>query len=817
MRLRVKILFNIIRLFFRVLANEWNFDMRFSENWLRELIDLPVTTEKLLEQLNLLGLEVDAVEPVAPAFSGVVVGEITAIEPHPEADRLRVCRVNAGQETALQIVCGAPNAAKGLKAPLALVGAELPNGMKIKKSKLRGVESFGMLCSEAELGLLEKADGLMTLPSDAPVGQDIRQYLRLEDRAIEIDLTPNRGDCLSLRGIARELAVANGGTYTPADAAPVAPTVKDTFPVTIDAPDGCPRYAGRVIRGIDATAVTPLWMVEKLRRGGLRSISPAVDVTNYVMLELGQPMHAFDLARLKDGIRVRRADRGERLRLLDGSDINVQPGTLVIADENGPCALAGIMGGEQSAVSAQTRDVFLESAFFAPGAITGWPRRYGLHTDSSHRFERGVDPALQREALEYATRLLLDIVGGKPGPVIDCLSKEHYPDRPAVVLRRDRIKRILGHGFAGKTVEIILGGLGVRMEPVSEGWLLQAPSYRFDLNIEVDFIEELARVHGYQNLPRKVPEFAPGQLTGSDADVSPDAVRAALVERGYHEVVSYSFIDPALQKLVEPDAAPMTLSNPISSELSVMRTSLLPGLLSTLKYNVHRQQKQLNLFETGLRFIRREGGIAQDGMIAGLRYGPRETEAWNADSREWADFYDIKGDVERLLALSGGSFRFGAFTHPSLHPGQAAEVSHDGQSIGYVGAVHPRIVRELDLNGPVLAFELRLDALLTGGVPAFAPISRYPGIRRDIAIVLDQSHSWEAVESCIRQAGPTYLTEIRLFDVYAGKGVTSGRKSFAIGLILQEISRTLTDDEIESAIGRILKALDENLGATLRE
>lgn len=792
--------------------------MKFSENWLRELVDLPVTTEKLLEQLNLLGLEVDGVEPVAPAFSGVVVAEITGVAPHPEADRLWVCQVNAGQEAPLQIVCGAANATPGLKAPLALAGAQLPNGMKIKKSKLRGIESFGMLCSEAELGLLEKADGLMALPPDAPLGQDIRQYLQLEDRAIEIDLTPNRGDCLSLRGVARELAVANGLTYVPAAVPPARVDIKDTFSVSIEAPEACPRYAGRVIRGIDATVAAPLWMVEKLRRSGLRSISPAVDVTNYVMLEMGQPMHAFDLAGLKSGIRVRLAGKGERLHLLNDSEIEVHPGTLVIADANGSCALAGIMGGEQSAVSADTRDIFLESAFFTPAAITGWPRRYGLHTDSSHRFERGVDPGLQREALERATQLLLDIVGGKAGPVVDRLSAEHHPGKPSVLLRRSRIRRLLGYGFEDKAVETVLEGLGVDREPVSEGWKLFPPSYRFDLNIEVDFIEELARVHGYQNLPRKLPEFAPEQLTGSDTDVSLDAVRAALLERDYHEVVTYSFIDPGLQQLVEPEVTPLALRNPISSELSVMRTSLLPGLLHTLKYNVHRQQKQLNLFETGLSFIQQTTAIQQNRMIAGLRYGSREPEAWNGASNEWADFYDIKGDVERLLALGGNlNYLFKPAMHPSLHPGQAAEVLRDGQSIGYAGAIHPRIVRALDLNGPVLAFELQLAALLVGKVPAFAPISRYPGIRRDIAIVVDRADSWETVKSCIKQAGPAYLAEIRLFDVYAGKGVTSGRKSFAIGLILQEISRTLTDDEIASAIGRILEALRENLGAALRE
>ncbi|HEX7026445.1 MAG TPA: phenylalanine--tRNA ligase subunit beta, partial [Gammaproteobacteria bacterium] len=459
--------------------------MKFSENWLRELIDLPVPTEKLLEQLNLLGLEVDAVEPVAPMFSDVVVAEIVSVAAHPEADRLRVCQVNAGRGSPLQIVCGAPNAAAGLKVPLALAGARLPNDMIIRKSKLRGVESFGMLCSEAELGLLEKADGLMALPPDAPVGQDMRQYLQLDDIAVEIDLTPNRGDCLSLRGVARELAVANGKAYIPASIAPVVATIKDTFPVRIEAADACPRYAGRVIRGINAEATTPPWMVEKLRRSGLRTISPAVDITNYVMLELGQPMHAFDLKRLKNGIRVRRAQKGERLHLLDGSNIDVQPGTLVIADAKGPCALAGIMGGELSAVSADTRDIFLESAFFAPAAIIGWPRRYGLHTDSSHRFERGVDPSLQREALERATQLLLEIVGGKAGPVIDCQSEEHFPVKAAVALRRNRIEQLLGSRFDDKTVETILKGLGVGVEPVADGWRLTPPSHRFDLNIEV--------------------------------------------------------------------------------------------------------------------------------------------------------------------------------------------------------------------------------------------------------------------------------------------------------------------------------------------
>ena len=792
--------------------------MRFSEQWLRELVPLKVNSERVLEQLNLLGLEVDAAEPAAPAFSNVVVARIVEIEPHPDADRLRVCKVDAGGGRLLQIVCGASNAAQGLIAPLALEGAVLPNGMKIKKGKLRGVESFGMLCSEEELGLAESADGLLELPQDAPIGKNVRDYLKLDDVCIEIDLTPNRGDCLSVRGVARELAVKNELVHSFAKVESVKPQIDDTFPVKLTAPQACPRYAGRVIRGIDARVSTPVWMVEKLRRSGVRSISPAVDVTNYVMLELGQPMHAFDLNKLKGGINVRLAKDGEKLLLLDGTDASLYEGSLVIADSDGPCALAGIMGGELSAVTEGTKDIFLESAHFAPTAILGWPRRYSLHTDSSQRFERGVDPELQVYAIERATELLLEIVGGQPGPVIDVAAAEHLPKKSEVFLRKTRIEKVLGYCIDDSTVESILSGLEVRVTAAEGGWYVLPPSHRFDLNIEVDFIEELARIYGYEKAPRKVPAFAPEELRESEKIIPLDVLRNCLVDRGYHEIVSYSFIDPSLHQAVDPDCTPMVLSNPISSELSVMRTNLFSGLLSTLKYNLYRQQKQLSLFETGLRFQQKGNELRQESVIAGLRYGNRRTEAWNTEA-DPLDFYDIKGDVECLLNLSGGRqpVEFKSGRHTALHPGQTAEIYLDGRVIGYMGAAHPDVERALDIQGPVYLYELLLLPLLNASVPAFQAISKFPGIRRDISIEVNQGYSWQSVEDCIRRAAPNALKEVRLFDVYTGKGVTSGRKSFAIGLILQEISRTLTDEEIESAVGGILKSLQDQLGASLRE
>jgi phenylalanyl-tRNA synthetase beta chain len=789
--------------------------MKFSEQWLREWADPKISSAELVKTLNFLGLEVDAVAPAAPAFSGVVVAQVKSVNPHPDANRLRVCQVDAGGEL-LQVVCGASNVRAGMKAPLAMVGASLPGDVQIKKGKLRGVESHGMLCSETELGLAEKAEGLMVLPEDAPIGTDLRQYLNLSDVLIEVDLTPNRGDCLSVKGIAREVALATGGKWQERWPAAVSAQSKAQFAVTVQAPQACPRYAGRVIEGINPDVQSPLWLVEKLRRSGVRSIHPVVDVTNYVMLEMGQPLHAFDLDRLQQGIVVRMARDGETLQLLDGTEAKLQADTLVIADAKCPCALAGIMGGSASAVSVGTRRVFLESAFFAPAAIQGRARRYGKHTDSSHRFERGVASDLQRHALERATALIMEIAGGKPGPVSEVADQNTLPRQPVIRLRRTRLQKILGNSLADARVESILTGLGAQVKAGADGWQVTPPVFRFDLGIEADLIEELARIQGYEHLPRTVPAFRPAALKGSETDVPAAALASALIERGYHEVVCYSFVDPKLQRLIEPDRQALQLANPISAEMSEMRVSLLPGLLSSLLYNVNRQQKHLQIFEVGSRFIKQASEIKEETMISGLRYGAASPEHWGGKVRA-VDFYDIKGDVERLLQMGAHQVRFEPDLHPALHPGQAAAVYVDGTLIGRLGALHPAIMRALDLDDTVYVFELLMSPLLHGRLPAYTSISKYPAIRRDLSLEIDQSVTWQQLEDCVRAAAPRYLAEVRLFDVYSGKGVTPGRKSFAIGLILQEISRTLTDVEIESAISRILGTLNQDLGATLRE
>ncbi|HEY3487319.1 MAG TPA: phenylalanine--tRNA ligase subunit beta [Gammaproteobacteria bacterium] len=787
--------------------------MKFSEQWLREWCNPPINCDEIARKLNFLGLEVDSVQAVAPPFSGVVVAEIKTLQPHPDAERLRICQVNIGTPTLLQIVCGASNARAGMKAPLATIGAQLPGGLEIKKGKLRGVESFGMLCSETELGLAEKAEGLMQLPQDAQVGTDLRSYLALDDIVIAVDLTPNRGDCLSVKGIARELAVATDLSWQERWPKPVAAANKTEFPIEIQASAACPRYAGRVIEDLNINAVSPLWLVEKLRRSGIRSIHPIVDVTNYVMLEMGQPMHAFDLDSLKNKIIVRSAQAGERIRLLDENEIALDTNTLVIADTAGACALAGIMGGKETAVTAGSRRIFLESAFFTPSAVQGRARYYGLHTDSSHRFERGVAPDLQRHAIERATALILEIAGGKPGPVTD-IAAGIKSSQAVIQLRRDRIRKILGCTLPDKKVEGILTGLGAAVKNAGDGWQVTPPVFRFDLTLEEDLIEELARVYGYTNLPKTVPAYVPRPNCAEEV-VSPDALKSRLIERGYHEVVCYSFVDPGLQELLEPERAACVLANPISVEMSEMRTSLLPSLLTTLQYNLNRQQKHLQIFEVGSRFIKQVNEIKEEIMIAGLRYGTSGPEHWDKKPGP-VDFYDIKGDVALLLAKA--PLRFEPLNHSALHPGRAAAVYLRESLIGWMGEIHPRIAQKLDLGAEgAYVFELKLEPLLQSYIPPYTAISKYPGIRRDLSLVVDEAVTWAQLEECVRSAAPVYLSEVRLFDVYRGKGVISGRKSFAIGLILQEISRTLTDVEIESAIQHIVQTLNRNLGATLRE
>lgn len=793
--------------------------MKFSEQWLREWINPDCTTQELAHRLTMAGLEVDAIEPVAGQFDKVVVGEVLVVDGHPDADKLRVCTVDIGKAEPLQIVCGAANVAEGMKVPTALIGANLPGGMKIKKGKLRGIESFGMLCSEQELGLAETAEGLLALPGDAIPGQDIRAYLQLDDVSIELGLTPNRGDCLGIAGIAREVAVLFDGAVTSQVESTATATIQDTFPVAVQAIADCPRYLGRVIRNIDPQAATPLWIQERLRRSGLRSLGPVVDVTNYVLLELGQPMHAFDLGKLQGGLWVRRAVRNESLVLLDGNKVTLDQDSLVIADVRGPQALAGIMGGQHSAVSGTTTDIFLECAFFAPLPIAGRARSYGLHTDSSHRFERGVDPEVQRPALERATALLLSIVGGQAGPVQEVVSKADLPARPLIRLRAERINRLLGTAIPADDIAHILGRLGMQLAATGEGeWQVRAPVFRFDISIEEDLVEEVGRIHGYDRLPTRHARAELAMAECSEAHIGVSRLRSRLVDRGYQEVVTYSFVDPADQQRFMPGTQAVRLANPIASDMAVMRTSLWPGLIKALQFNRNRQQERILIFECGIRYLLQDNEIIEKNTIAGVVCGSALPEQWAVQARPF-DYFDIKADVEALLSLSAPSeeWTFNPAENPVLHPGQGAEIRRNGDVIGQIGAIHPAILAEIGLQGPVFAFEIDLSALQRANVPHFSPVSRFPAIRRDLAIVVDQSISAVSISNCVREAAGEWLAKLQLFDVYSGKGIDSGEKSLALGLTLQASSRTLTDTDVEGVVGQVLDALKQNFDATLRE
>ena len=792
--------------------------MRFSEQWLREWVDPQVDGAELARQLTMAGLEVDGVEPVAPPLDGVVVGRIAEISQHPDADRLRVCQVDVGGDDLVQVVCGAPNARQGLCAPIATVGTVLPGEFKIKRSKLRGIESLGMLCSAVELGLGEAADGLLELADDATPGTPLTIHLGLDDTAIEVDLTPNRGDCLGLAGIAREVGVLNRATVTPVATDSVAATVDDTFPVELAAPEGCPRYLGRVIRGIDPHAVTPTWMQERLRRSGIRSLGPLVDVTNYVMLELGQPMHAFDLSRLTGGIVVRWAAQGEKLLLLDGREVELDTETLVIADHGQAVAIAGVMGGELSGIADDTDTLFLESAFFAPTVIAGRARRYGMHTDASHRFERGVDPELQRRAIERATALLLEIVGGEPGPVVEAVAEAHLPQPATVPLRRARIEQLLGIAIPDADVEEILVRLGMQLSATDEGWQVRAPSYRFDIAIEADLIEELARIYGYDKVPASRPHGAMTILP--EPERRADALRAAgtLVERGYQEAITFSFVDPGSQGVLDPAHAPIALANPISSDMAVMRTTLWTGLLAAVGHNQRRQQPRVRLFETGLRFLQSEEGIVQEPMVTGVACGTADPEQWGEPGRE-LDFFDVKADVEALLALTGPGrdFIFEPDKRPALHPGQSARITCGDKEIGWLGSLSPQIAQTMGLKGRIQLFELSLEALGQGPAPDYTALSRFPAIRRDLAVVVDASLPAGHLCQTVREAAGLLLIDLQLFDMYVGKGVDSNRKSLALGLTLQHPSRTLKDDEVDRIVDDVVRRLRDELGADLRE
>ncbi|WP_435948009.1 phenylalanine--tRNA ligase subunit beta [Dryocola sp. BD586] len=795
--------------------------MKFSELWLREWVNPANGSEALCDQITMAGLEVDGVDAVAGSFNGVVVGEVVECAQHPNADKLRVTKVNVGGDRLLDIVCGAPNCRQGLKVAVATVGAVLPGDFKIKAAKLRGEPSEGMLCSFSELGISDDHNGIIELPADAPIGTDIREYLQLDDNTIEISVTPNRADCLGIIGVARDVAVLNKLPLNEPDMAPVAATITDTVSIRVDAAEACPRYLGRVVKGINVKAPTPLWMKEKLRRCGIRSIDAVVDVTNYVLLELGQPMHAFDLDRIDGGIVVRMAQENETLTLLDGNEAKLNADTLVIADHAKALAMGGIFGGEHSGVNDETRNVLLECAFFSPLSITGRARRHGLHTDASHRYERGVDPALQYKAMERATRLLIDLCGGEAGPVIDVTNDAHLPQPATITLRRSKLDRLIGHHIDDAQVGDILRRLGCEVTDGQDRWTAVAPSWRFDMQIEEDLVEEVARVYGYNSIPDEPVQAGLVMGTHREADLSLKRVKTMLVDKGYQEVITYSFVDPKIQQLLHPGEENLILPNPISSDMSAMRLSLLTGLLGTVVYNQNRQQSRVRIFETGLRFVpdtQADLGIRQDLMLAGAICGNRYEEHWDL-ARNTVDFYDLKGDLESVLDLTGklSDIEFRAASNPALHPGQSAAIYLYGECIGFIGVVHPELERKLSLNGRTLVFEVLWNKVADRAVPEAQEISRFPANRRDIAVVVAENVPAADILGECKKVGANQVVGVNLFDVYRGKGVAEGYKSLAISLILQDTGRTLEEEEIAATVAKCVEALKERFQASLRD
>lgn len=793
--------------------------MKFSENWLRSIADPGCDLATLAHRLTMAGLEVEGIEALGQGLDGIVVGEIVAAERHPNADKLQVCRVDVGTGEWLQIVCGAPNARVGLKAPVALIGTRMPgNGMQIKQAKLRDVESFGMLCSAKELAISDEASGLWELPVAAPVGQAIATYLDFPDHSIEIKLTPNRPDCLGLDGLAAEVRALFDMPSAPSALAATPVSIESTRAVHLRDPADCPRYLGRVIEGIDPLAQSPLWMKERLRRSGLRSINVPVDCSNYVLIELGQPTHAFDQSLLRGDVEVRRARADETLKLLDERVVTLDAGFLVIADAERAVAVAGVMGGWDTRVTDQTTHLFLESAYFAPSAVQGRARKLGLHTDASHRFERGVDPELARRGIERLTQLIIEIAGGQAGPMIEAVDVAQLPQRPTVLLRRERLQRVLGICLADDEVARMLRGLGMQVAAQADGWQVQAPSKRFDIEIEEDLIEEVARIYGYDQIPVNIPRGEIALRLAPESEVRQGDLRQVLLARGYSETLHFSFVSAdVLQQWGLAEQA-VVLSNPLSSDLGVMRTSLLPGLVQALDRNQARQQSRVRLFEMGKAFHAGDPP-RETPRLAGLACGSARAEQWGETKRS-VDFYDIKGDLEQVLALSGPDavFTFESFEHAPafLHSGRCARVCRDGQPIGLLGCLDPRLSRALDIDGDVYVFELDLASVQRRNVPKASEVSRFPSVRRDLALVVDQAVPFARIQACTREVLGDLLQECFLFDEFIGASLPSGTRSLAMGLILQDSSRTLTDSDVDSATQSVVAALTERTGARLR-
>ena len=774
--------------------------MKFSESWLRTLVAPELSSEALSHLLTMAGLEVEELDPVAPQFNDVVVAHVLEVTKHPDADRLNVCKVDTGRGEPTIIVCGAPNVAVGLRVPCALPGARLPGDFVIKIAKVRGIESSGMLCSAKELGIAEEASGLLILPVDAPVGQSIRQYLDLDDNLFTLKLTPNRADA-QVKFV---------------DVPEVAATIADQRQVILDAPAACPLYCGRIIQGVDAKAPTPEWMKRRLERSGIRAISALVDVTNYVMLELGQPLHAFDNAKLSGVVHARMARPGEKLLLLNEQTVNIDSDILVIADDVKALAMAGVMGGEDSSVTLETTELLLESAFFAPKAIAGRARRYGSSSDASHRFERGVDFGGARRAIERTTRLILDICGGAAGPVVE--ARAEMPARKPVRLRTDRAAKVLGMAITAEQIAKLFSGLGLSFTRDGDDFLVQPPTWRFDIEIEEDLIEEIARLYGYDNIPSPAPRGPLSMLVQPEAQRPQAEVRQLLVDRGYQEVINFAFVEEAWEADFAANTNLIRLANPIASQMAVMRSTLFGGLISNLRTNLNRKQNRVRLFETGRTFHRVAKGYPVEGFhqprkLAGLAYGGALPEGWSDGGRK-VDFFDVKGDLEALLAPA--KLRFEKLQHPALHPGRAAKVLLDDREIGSIGELHPEWVQKYDLPLAPVVFELDFDAVKAASVPSYLEVSKFPLVIRDLAVVVDQGIALQAILDGLKGQLPALVNDVQLFDVYAGKGVAENKKSLALRIVMQDTQRTLLDSEVDAAMQQLVSCLERAFGAQLR-
>ena len=788
--------------------------MKASISWLKSLCPADISDDELVSRLTMAGLEVDAIEPASNIFSQVVVGEVVSVSPHPDADKLNVCEVTDGSET-FQVVCGAANVRTGLKAPFAKVGGQVGPDFQIKEAKLRGVVSQGMLCGADELGLSDERDGLMELASDAPVGESLDRYLGLPDAIVEVDLTPNRGDCLSITGLARELSVLTETTFNAVPCDAVSPVVDDRFKVRLMAPEGCPVYVGRVIKGVDITAPTPLWMVERLRRSGLRSIDAVVDITNYVMLELGQPMHAFDLAQLSQEVQVRFASSGETLTLLDGKELTLGDDILVIADAEKPLALAGIMGGEHSGISESTRDVFLESAFFDPIVIAGKARRFGLHTDASARFERGVDWQLAERASERATALLVEICGGQPGPRVTTEEPAYLPAIREVELTHSRLRQQLRIDLPASQVSGMLEALGCEVAETTQGFCCKAPSWRFDLSIEQDLVEEVARIYGYNNLPVSLPAQAVSMAPVPEAETPVSRLKHYLVDQDLQEVITYSFVAPESQAMLGDGQVGVRLANPIASNMAEMRRSLFPGLVDAVRHNVNRQASRVRVFEMGQCFVGTDAGLDQSERLGLALYG--QVDPVHFQGARDVDFFDLKGLISGVSQLNGGpEITWTPATHPALAPGQTAELSVDGQVIGVAGRLHPKWAKSLDLPKPLYLMDAKLAPFLSGQVTAFKAISRYPRVSRDLAVLVNKAITWADVRSAVASVDDSRIRDVQLFDVYQGPGVSQGMQSLALTVSLQDTESTLDEAAIQEVIEAVVSVLKTKLNAELR-